>query len=193
MKTRQGEAVGQVRIIAGKWRNTRLAVPSVDGLRPSSDRMRETLFNWLQPGIAGAAVLDVFAGSGALGLEALSRGAASAVLIERDAQLVRGLKSTLDKLEGGEAATLLPGDALQLLPRQTPASFDIAFVDPPFLAKLWPLVWTSLDACMKPDSWLYVESPPNALDAIPPDHWQLHRESKSRDARGQLYRRRSAN
>lgn len=184
---------GQVRIIAGKWRNTRLPVLSVEGLRPSSDRMRETVFNWLQPILPGARVLDVFAGSGALGLEALSRGAEEAVMIERDASLVRSLRETLGKLQGGDAAMLVQGDALLALPRQAPSSFDVAFVDPPFARAMWSTLWPLLDACVKADGWLYVESPPDAIDAAPPAHWQLHRELSTRDACGRLYRRIGAN
>ena len=192
MKTRQGTSQGQVRIIAGKWRNTRLDVPSVVGLRPSADRMRETLFNWLQPMLAGAAALDVFAGTGALGLEALSRGATSSVFIERDATLARSLKDTLKKLQGGEAATVLTGDALPCLQRLESASIDLAFVDPPFAAGLWTQVWPLLAPCMKPDAWLYVESPPNTPEATPPAPWRLHREMSTRDACGRLYKRQAA-
>ena len=93
---------GQVRIIGGRWRNTRLPVPSLPGLRPSSDRVRETLFNWLMPKLGGARVLDLFAGSGALGLEAVSRGAAHATLVERDAQLGRNLTAAVAKLQATE-------------------------------------------------------------------------------------------
>ena len=91
-------APGKVRLIAGRWRGTRLDVPASPGLRPTSDRVRETLFNWLAPFLPGARVLDLFAGSGALGLEALSRGAAEAVLVERDAALAAALRATLARL-----------------------------------------------------------------------------------------------
>src|SRR5688572_7879345 len=91
-------AVGQVRIIGGKWRGTKLPVPLSPGLRPSSDRVRETLFNWLMPRIGGARVLDLFAGSGALGLEAVSRGAGQATLVERDAGLAGQLRESVAKL-----------------------------------------------------------------------------------------------
>lgn len=192
MKTRQGTSQGQVRIIAGKWRNTRLTVPSVAGLRPSADRMRETLFNWLQPMLAGATVLDVFAGTGALGIEALSRGASASVFIERDALLARSLKDMLKKLDAGDTVTVFTGDALQSLQRLEPASFDLAFVDPPFAAGLWAQVWPLLEPCMKPDAWLYVESPPNTPEATPPAHWRLHREMSTRDASGCLYKRQAA-
>ena len=94
-------ASGQVRIVGGRWRNTRLQVPELPGLRPTSDRVRETLFNWLMPKLPGARVLDLFAGSGALGLEAVSRGAASAQLVERDPQLAAALRGVVGKLGAG--------------------------------------------------------------------------------------------
>ncbi|MGJ7904097.1 RsmD family RNA methyltransferase, partial [Lysobacter sp. 1R34A] len=93
-----GAPTGKVRIIGGRWRGTRLAVADAPGLRPTSDRVRETLFNWLMPVLPGARVLDLFAGSGALGLEALSRGAASAVLVERDPALAAELRALTGRL-----------------------------------------------------------------------------------------------
>ena len=113
MNTGKGNA-GGVRIIGGHWRGTKLAVPDVDGLRPSADRVRETLFNWLMPALPGARVLDLFAGSGALGLEALSRGAASATLVERDAGLANRLRDVAARLDGGQAAEIV--QALSLIP-----------------------------------------------------------------------------
>ena len=106
-------APGAVRIIAGRWRGTRLQVPDLAGLRPTSDRVRETLFNWLQPVLPGGHVVDLFAGSGALGLEALSRGAASAVLVERDRVLADALAATLARLPGGEAGRCAVGRGLR--------------------------------------------------------------------------------
>src|SRR5690242_8261358 len=108
MSARKGE--GQVRIIGGRWRNTRLAVPDLPGLRPTSDRVRETLFNWLQPALPGARVLDLFAGSGALGLEAVSRGAASACLVERDAGLASRLREQVGKLDAAGQVEVLQED-----------------------------------------------------------------------------------
>src|SRR4051794_19363664 len=128
---------GKVRIIGGRWRGTRLPVPASPGLRPSSDRVRETLFNWLMPVLAGARVVDVFAGTGALGLEAVSRGAAHAALVERDTALARSLRETVTRLSAQKAVEVAHGDALAWLARQAPASFDVAFVDPPFDADLW--------------------------------------------------------
>ena len=125
---------GVVRIVGGHWRGTRLPVGDAPGLRPSADRVRETLFNWLMPALPGARTLDLFAGSGALGLESLSRGAASATLVERDAGLVRAIRDVTSRLEGGEAAEVVQADAIAWLARAAGEGrrYDIAFVDPPF-------------------------------------------------------------
>lgn len=182
---------GQVRIIGGRWRGTKLAVPDRPGLRPSSDRVRETLFNWLMPVLPGARVLDLFAGSGALGLEALSRGAVSAVLVERDRSLASALTGTLSRLEGGEAAQVVNADALAWLATAEARGFDLAFLDPPFTAGLWEAVLPRLVERLSPDAWLYVESPSDVAPPMPPD-WDLHREGHTREVRFALYRRRPA-
>jgi 16S rRNA (guanine966-N2)-methyltransferase len=181
-------AAGKVRLIGGRWRGTRLTVPAVDGLRPTSDRVRETLFNWLMPMLPGARVLDVFAGSGALGMEALSRGAASAVLVERDAGLATALRELAARLPGGEAATIIQGDALSWLAGQAGAGFDLAFLDPPFAAGLWDKALPLVVATLGPDAWLYVEAPHDAAPQLPPD-WRLHREGRTREVRFALYKR----
>ena len=181
-------APGKVRIIAGRWRGTRLPVPDRPGLRPTTDRVRETLFNWLQPMLPGARVLDLFAGSGALGLEAVSRGAAHATLVERDAELVRGLQALADRLEGGAAVAVVQADALAWVHGQPDAAFDLAFVDPPFDANLWGGVLPALAPKLAADAWLYVESPVDATPSLPPE-WALHREGRTRDVRYALYRR----
>lgn len=188
-KTPGNSSPGKIRIIGGRWRGTRLDVPDAPGLRPTSDRVRETLFNWLQPVLPGARVLDLFAGSGALGLEALSRGAASAVLIERDAKLAAALRATTARLEGGEAASVVQADALAWLHAQPEGYFDLAFVDPPFDANFWGGVLPVLTAKLAADGWLYVESP-HAAESAPPPEWALHREGRTREVRYALYRRR---
>ncbi|GAB3749093.1 16S rRNA (guanine(966)-N(2))-methyltransferase RsmD [Lysobacter olei] len=182
---------GRVRLIGGKWRGTRLDVPQAPGLRPTADRVRETLFNWLMPVLPGARVLDLFAGSGALGLEALSRGAASAVLVERDRSLATALSGTLSRLEGGKAAQVVNADALAWLATAEAGRFDLAFLDPPFSAGLWEAVLPRLVACLSPQAWLYVESPTGVAPELPPE-WDLHREGHTRDVRYALYRRRPA-
>jgi 16S rRNA (guanine966-N2)-methyltransferase len=181
-------APGKVRIIAGHWRGTRLPVPDRPGLRPTTDRVRETLFNWLQPMLPGARVLDLFAGTGALGLEAVSRGAAQATLVERDGELVRGLQALADRLEGGAAVAVIQADALAWVHGQPDSAFDLAFVDPPFDANLWGGVLPALAPKLAADAWLYVESPLDATPSLSPD-WALHREGRTRDVRYALYRR----
>ncbi|MBU8976376.1 16S rRNA (guanine(966)-N(2))-methyltransferase RsmD [Lysobacter sp. MMG2] len=179
---------GKVRIIGGRWRNTRLSVPDAAGLRPTSDRVRETLFNWLMPMLPGARVLDLFAGSGALGLEALSRGAAGATLVERDPALAAALRETAARLSGGEAASVIQADARGWLDSQPAEGFDLAFVDPPFAAGLWEAVLPGVARVLRPQGWLYVEAPHEAAFAVPPD-WRLHREGSTREVRYALYRR----
>ncbi|HTA64280.1 MAG TPA: 16S rRNA (guanine(966)-N(2))-methyltransferase RsmD, partial [Xanthomonadaceae bacterium] len=131
---------GSVRIIGGRWRGSKLPVADAAGLRPSADRVRETVFNWLQPRIVGARVLDLFAGTGALGLEAASRGAARVVLVEKDAVLASTLRANAERLARADAAKTVEvvcDDALRWLSRSPDARFDLVFVDPPFAAGLW--------------------------------------------------------
>ncbi|MDX3936328.1 16S rRNA (guanine(966)-N(2))-methyltransferase RsmD [Stenotrophomonas sp. TWI700] len=192
MKPRQpAAAVGQVRIIGGRWRNTKLPVPLSPGLRPSSDRVRETLFNWLMPRLGGARVLDLFAGSGALGLEAVSRGAAQATLVERDAALSRQLRESVARLGAQDQITVVQADALQWLRQPAGPLADIAFVDPPFADGLWEAVIAGLPSHLAADAWLYVESPADQAPKMPAA-WLLHREGGTREVRFALYRRATA-
>jgi 16S rRNA (guanine966-N2)-methyltransferase len=130
---------GQVRIIGGEWRGRRLPVVDLPGLRPSGDRARETLFNWLQPHLRGARCVDLFAGTGVLGLEAYSRGAEEVTLVENVPLAVQTLRATLVKLEvpGAKAGVhVVETDALKWLQACEPDSLDIVFVDPPFGSRL---------------------------------------------------------
>ena len=179
---------GSVRIIGGRWRGTRLPVPDLPGLRPTSDRVRETLFNWLQPHLPGARVLDLFAGSGALGLEALSRGAASAQLVEADPRLALNLKALGCRLDPGSQLDVHAGDALKWLRGAPEGAFDIAFVDPPFDAGLWDAVLALLPVRMAAKALIYLEAP-NICAPVLPGEWTLHRENHTRDVRYALYRR----
>jgi 16S rRNA (guanine966-N2)-methyltransferase len=181
-------APGRVRVIGGRWRGTRLPVPDAAGLRPTSDRVRETLFNWLMPVLPGARVLDLFAGSGALGLEAVSRGAQSAVLVEREPALATSLRDVTARLPGGDAVQVVQGDALAWLQGRAGAGFDIAFVDPPFAAELWPRVLPLLLPALGAAAWLYVECPCDYSPALP-EEWQPYREGSTREVRYTLYRR----
>jgi 16S rRNA (guanine966-N2)-methyltransferase len=128
---------GRLRIVAGNWRSRLLDIADVEGLRPTSERVRETLFNWLAPGIHGARCLDLFAGTGALGLEALSRGAASAVFVERSSVAVRQLRKNIDLLDA-RGARVYQAQASDYLREGETDRFDIVFLDPPFAEDLLP-------------------------------------------------------
>ena len=130
-----GGGGGHLRIIAGQWRGRRLQFPDRPGLRPTGDRIRETLFNWLARPIVGARCLDLFAGSGALGLEALSRGAAHCDFVERDRAAAASLRAHIDSLAANPRARVVEADALEFL-RGRSARYDIVFLDPPFAADL---------------------------------------------------------
>ncbi len=150
-----------LRIIGGAWRGRKLHFPDVDGLRPTPDRVRETLFNWLQPLIVGARCLDLFAGSGALGFEALSRGAASVVLVERDATAVQQLRENLALLKT-TAAQVLQRDTLEFLNGgcDATAAFDIVFLDPPFQKNLLDPCCAALEqhGWLTPHARVYLET-----------------------------------
>ncbi|WP_145477950.1 16S rRNA (guanine(966)-N(2))-methyltransferase RsmD [Stenotrophomonas rhizophila] len=190
-RTSPAAAIGQVRIIGGKWRNTKLPVPLAPGLRPSSDRVRETLFNWLMPWLGGARVLDLFAGSGALGLEAISRGAAQATLVERDAALARQLRESVAKLGAQGQVEVVQADALHWLAQRPSGLADIVFIDPPFGDGLWDAALAGLGPHLAADAWLYLESPAGQTLRLPPG-WLLHREGGTREVGFALYRRAAA-
>lgn len=177
---------GVVRIIAGSLRGSKLPVHSVAGLRPSSDRARETLFNWLQQEIAGKKVLDLFAGSGALGFEAASRGAGEVVMLERDGMLAQSLRDSADRLKAAQVRVEY-ADALGWLARPADRRFDIAFLDPPFQAGLWDAAAQALVPWLQPGAWVYVELARNAQFQAPIT-WKLHREAQTREVRHHLYR-----
>jgi 16S rRNA (guanine966-N2)-methyltransferase len=184
---REVAAAGHVRIIGGRWRGTRLPVGDAPGLRPTADRVRETLFNWLQPRLAGARVLDLFAGSGALGLEALSRGAREAVLVESDPQVATALRQVVERLGAQQEAAVIRADAVAWLRTPLHGRFDMVFVDPPFGAGLWPAVLATLPSWLSADALVYVEAP--AASPPMPAGWVVHREGHTRDVRYALYRR----
>jgi 16S rRNA (guanine966-N2)-methyltransferase len=177
---------GHVRVIAGSLRGSRLPVADSAGLRPTADRARETLFNWLQGEVAGRRVLDLFAGSGALGFEAASRGAASVLLVERDAQLAASLRASASRLHA-DAVSVECADALAWLARAPELRFELAFLDPPFQAGLHAAAAHALQPWLAPRAWVYVELAKSA-EFLPPGGWKLHRESATREARHLLYR-----
>ena len=176
---------GFVRIIAGRLRGSKLPVPDRPGLRPSTDRVRETLFNWLQGVTPGARALDLFAGSGALGFEAASRGAAQVLLLERDAGLVEALRANATRLKVTGVQVLL-ADALAWLQGPATARFDLVFMDPPFEAALWEPAAARLGPWLAPGAWIYVESPHDLSPSLPPA-WRLHREGRTREVRHALF------
>jgi len=166
-----------LRIIGGLWRGRKLSFPDVEGLRPTGDRIRETLFNWLAPEIQNARCLDLFAGSGALGIEALSRGAATSVMVERDSKAAAQLRINLEILKAGHGRTINT-DVMELLRRgNTDAPYHIIFIDPPFQLKLWQEVIEALEAgnWLADDATIYIESGRDDQYA-PPINWQLHRD-----------------
>ncbi|WP_294945736.1 16S rRNA (guanine(966)-N(2))-methyltransferase RsmD [Sulfurivirga sp.] len=176
---------GRIRIIGGQWARRQLPVIDAPGLRPTADRMRETLFNWLQFELPGARVLDLFAGTGALGLEALSRGAGEAVFVERNPKAARQLKTNLKML--GAAARVVQGDALRYLDG-APEAFDVVFVDPPFAEALQERVVQRLaQGWVAPGGWVYVEQPKKQPSPEVPESWRLHREKTAGEVRYLLY------
>ncbi len=178
---------GRVRIIGGSLRNSRLDVPELPGLRPTPERVRETVFNWLASVIAGARCLDVCAGTGALGIEALSRGAASVVFVERDVLAARALSANLVRLKTAGAVVNIASAQDYL--RGAAQPFDIVFLDPPFALDLWAALAQRLatEGWLAPAALVYVESPPDAPLLLPVS-WQVHREAVAGAVRYALYR-----
>jgi 16S rRNA (guanine966-N2)-methyltransferase len=181
-------APGRIRIIGGSLRNSRLNVPDLLGLRPTAERVRETLFNWLAPVLEGARCLDLCAGSGALGIEALSRGAANVQFVERNTQAAQVLRDNLGRLKtsAGRVASVDAGIFLQ----GSPQPHDLVFLDPPFALSLWTALAQQLETggWLAAQAWVYVESPRDGAPALPPN-WQLHREGHAGEVRFALYRR----
>ena len=179
-------APGRIRIIAGRLRNSRLEVPDLPGLRPTPERVRETLFNWLAPVIAGARVLDLCAGTGALGIEALSRGAGQAQFVEPEPRAAQALRANLARLQLD--APVAGTDAARFL-ADAPRPFDVVFLDPPFTAELWEPLAAALErGWLAPDAWIHVESPRGHVPRLPAT-WRLHREGHAGSVRHALYRR----
>lgn len=180
----------QLRIIGGQWRGRKLGFPAIEGLRPTGDRIRETLFNWLAPELNGARCLDVFAGSGALGLEALSRGAAISVLCERDARAVAQLRAHLELLRAS-GGKVVHGDSLAHLQQGNhEAPFDVVFIDPPFALNLWQATIDALETgnWLADDASVYVEANKDSL-YLPPANWQLHRDKQAGQVNYRLFYR----
>ncbi len=177
----------RLRIIGGQWRSRLLPFPDVEGLRPTTDRVRETVFNWLQPYLPGAQVLDLFAGSGALGFEALSREAGKVNFVERSQKAAKQLQENATTL-GTTNSRVHMGDALQILTTfSTP--FDIIFLDPPFGKGLLPdcLALIEQQQLIKTGGWVYIESEQELGELNIPKHWRLHREKKAGQVKLRLF------
>jgi len=167
-------AVNRVRIIGGRWRGRPIRFPERPALRPTPDRVRETLFNWLGQSLEGKRTWDAYAGSGALSLEALSRGAALAVATDRDAQLIRALKATAAEL-GATALEVRIGEALAELAADR-RSFDVIFLDPPFASDPWSKLLPAAQLRLAPGGAIYAES---ARPVTPPAGLSVWREAKA--------------
>lgn len=181
------QSAGQIRIIGGKWRGRKLPVPVSPGLRPTTDRVRETLFNWLAPMIQGARCLDCFAGSGALGLEALSRYAGVAVLLEADRHVAKQLSNNLTLLNA-DNGQVVNTNSLQWL-AQPGQPFDLVFLDPPFRKGLLAETVNLLEQFnwLTADAWIYVEAEAESAATDVPASWQLHREKIAGQVAYRLY------
>lgn len=172
----------RVRIIGGDWRSRLVRFPPSADLRPTPDRVRETLFNWLGQRLDGLEALDLFAGSGALGFEALSRGAARVVMVERDARVAEGLRAAARELGAG-GAQVVEGDAIAFLRRGT-ERFDVAFVDPPYSSGLAAAALAELPARLKPGARVYVETAAPLVLGAP---WRAMREGHAGAVRYALF------
>jgi len=178
-----------IRLIAGKWRGRRLPVLDHDGLRPTTDRVRETLFNWLMHDVAGARCLDAFSGSGALGLECLSRGAEHVTFVEADRKVAAQLQSNLSLLDALPSADLITQSTVNVLRQRPSKAFDLVFLDPPFdsglLAQVLPLL--AENGWLAENALVYVEQASKQDPEVVPEPWQVYKEGKAGHCRYTLY------
>ncbi len=177
----------RLRIVGGQWKRTPITVTDVEGLRPTPDRVRETLFNWLGQRLDGRRCLDLFAGTGALGFEAASRGAAQVVLVERDRRAAAAIAATIERLHARQVR-LVAGDAFDALRRlaQAGGRFDLVFVDPPFGEALHVRALAALAPVLADDALVYVES---GEDFGVPAGWRVEREGRAGQVRYHLLSR----
>jgi 16S rRNA (guanine966-N2)-methyltransferase len=195
-KTRQdytGNRKSALRIIGGQWRSRKLEFAAAQGLRPTGDRMRETLFNWLAPKIKEANCADLFAGSGALGLEALSRGAQHCDFIDNSAAAIAQISQHLATLEATQLAACHQDSANGYL-RRARKALDIVFIDPPFHCQLVIPTCEQLQASglLAPDALIYIETPAQEPLIGLPVIWELHREKVTGGVACRLYAKSAA-
>lgn len=181
---------GQVRIIGGQWRGRKLPVHDVEGLRPTTDRVKETVFNWLAPYVDGAHCLDLFAGSGGLSFEALSRYAESALLLEKDRTAAQQLAQNLATLKCDNGA-VKNSDSLAFLTTQASQSFDIVFIDPPFRKNLLEQSCQLLErhGWLNDDAIIYIEMESELSNPELPTNWQCLKEKNAGQVTYSLWQR----
>ena len=186
---KQRTKTNSIRIISGQWRGRRLPVLDIEGLRPSTDRVRETLFNWLMHDVSGAHCLDLFAGSGALGLECLSRGASSTLFIESNKHVATQLQQYLQTLEALNSGAVVLQSALSFLAKPASRQFDLVFLDPPFDSSLL----TQAIPLLVDNDWLaegalvYIEQASKKDSEITPAGWSPYKEGKAGYCQYALY------
>ncbi|WP_462173761.1 16S rRNA (guanine(966)-N(2))-methyltransferase RsmD [Pseudoalteromonas xiamenensis] len=180
---------GFIRIIGGKYRGRKLPVKDVEGLRPTTDRVKETLFNWLMQDVRDATVLDCFAGSGGLGFEALSRFAATVTFIERDKSAAQQIEANMAAVKATNAR-VLQSDALTTTQTQATQQYDIVFVDPPFRKALAPTICTQLETngWLAKEAIIYIEVE-QELELNVPENWRLYKEKKAGQVAYRLFLR----
>lgn len=185
----QNNSLSELRIIGGDWRSRRLRFPDAGGVRPTPARTRETLFNWLAMYVPGSRCLDLFAGSGALGLEALSRGADQVTLVDHTPLLANALKENLKALDTTRGTVVC--QAVEPFLRQPPDTpFDIVFMDPPFHQGWLERLFSQLESTqwVKPGGWIYVEHESDRSPPAVPAGWQLHRQKTAGQVTYNLFR-----
>ncbi|SPL71617.1 16S rRNA (guanine(966)-N(2))-methyltransferase RsmD [Acinetobacter stercoris] len=177
-----------LRIIGGKWKRRQLGFANIDGLRPTPDRVRETLFNWLMWDIQNASVLDICTGSGALGFEALSRGASELLMIEPDKIQAKFLKENIQLLQASNCQ-LKVAKAQDVLPSLQQQLFDVVFLDPPYTLNLWSELAILADPLIKSQALIYVEADRELAQLSLPQTWQLIKQTKAGVVRAGLYQK----
>lgn len=187
-----GEMAHVVRIIGGEWKRTKLAVADRPGLRPTPDRVRETVFNWLGQDLTGWRCMDAFAGTGALGFEAASRGAREVTLVERDTALVAQLKRIQTQLQAS-ATQIVRGDGVAALKHLDAGSLDVVFIDPPFDSVVFDAALQAAARAVAPDGFVYLEAPVAWTDEqLESTGLTVHRHMKAGAVHAHLLKRRAA-
>jgi len=195
MTTSKAKASNSLRVIAGKWRSRKLQFPDIEGLRPTADRVRETLFNWLQDRIPYARCLDLFAGSGACGIEALSRGARFVSFVDISSLATSSIKRNLTLLSASDYEVVCE-DSLTWIAKHNEESsplYDVVFLDPPFASALLEKSIASLEQSkvLAADAYIYIESAQEVSNAGMPQSWQMLKSKKAGMVHFYLYQRRN--